>query len=276
MGFPTGTVADLEVHVRYVLHLAGACRGEPIMVERSRGRIRVQGVLGSAPRKAEIAQALAALDASGVMVVDLSTADETEADAALPAPAAGAEATPMLARGGILAEEAMARYLQAQGSRDPNRIREEITAFANRAFGLSQTAVLEAGALKHLAETWRPEQWSGLQPASRWLLELMFRDHSLALGMNLEELQQLLEPVFPSGSSVPAPSAEQAGSEFFEQIRGIHQLVAALFAGDPNSGSGDATTAAAGLLGRLRATTQGLPELQSRITAGLLDTSARR
>ncbi len=237
---PTVSLDDAEVEAQYVLHQLGACRGEEVAVGRSgAGRIRVSGIVNSTARKQEMQLALAQQ-----AQVDLELRSVEEVAAALQAH-----------QGQVPDSRAISVHSQ------PSPIERELkrhfasapegdggvaasVRFANSWLSRTQSAMLEAWALRRLADRYGPRAERNLRAFSTSLLTQMAADHNRELGAQLtllnREISPVLEEIFTlksqSVSAEPAADWAQNGSQKFTAVRRILSLTQALLAGD-NSGA---------------------------------------
>lgn len=98
-------------------------------------------------------------------------------------------------------------------------IDRQIVELSNQAVALALAASAEAGALRQLAERYPPLQTNELAPASRWLLEVMVRDHLGALRTQMDQSRALVSPIMSSleqGDSESAPAKKSPASDLFD------------------------------------------------------------
>ncbi|MCI0420347.1 MAG: hypothetical protein L0312_14165, partial [Acidobacteria bacterium] len=141
---------------------------------------------------------------------------------------------------------------QRQQARSVNA---QIVEFSNEAVSLSQSALTEAWALRHLAEWSEANRTSELRPQLKWLLEAMARDHTSVLKTNMSRCRSLLEPVLssiigplPEGEdaalALPLSLKKNSGWEarcrvLFSEVEQLDRLVRGLFADTGTAGYGE-------------------------------------
>jgi len=221
--------------------------GEPIEVAyvRSKGAagyLEVRGLVESEERKSELRTALAELASVQVRIRTAEEALKATSPEFRPADQATVstrEEALRLSSGRSPIQQEL-KELLAGG--------EGIAAFSTHAISLSQGALTHAWALRRLAERYSREEEIGLLPRSRWLLEIMTRDHRVALETGNRRMRALLEPVLKhvhnkfSLQGVPAPDPmnhsdadwRSVSLDAFETTDQIDKLARILFAGaDP-------------------------------------------
>jgi hypothetical protein len=232
----TVSLDDVEVEVQYFLHRLGACRGEEITVGRSAaGHIRVSGIVDSGERKRELQLALAEQ-----AQVDLELRSVEEVAAALPAHetvAATAHAMEVRSQG-IPIEDELKHYFASAPEGDGGLAAS--LRFANRGLSGVQTAMLEAWALRRLAEGYGPQRARDLRPFSISLLTQMVEDHNHELASQLARVRGEMAPVLAGIFGIkpravqPEPTAgwTQSALRTFGAVRRVASLTQALLAGD--------------------------------------------
>jgi hypothetical protein len=208
-----------EIEALMALHRVQACKGEPIQIRRAGQSLEIHGVVDSAGRKVEVVGALRGIPG---LHLDIRSAEEhLRQSPGSPAPAVETPQTPGGPAGGD----------DWQGKLPP-----ELLDVANRAVSLADDALIEAWALRRLAEAFPEDRMERLAPESRGVLETMLRDHAAALHRNLAETRSLLASVAPApgpGSAAALrsewPAAVQSLFAAVEQERGsVRELFANL------------------------------------------------
>jgi len=251
-------LADAEVEALFVLHRAKVCLGGRVSVVRSDAdRIAVQGVVESAERRDEI---LTGLQSIPWITTEIQTADDTLSPAPNPEGSAEvAESSPSMqvvtlgVQSGKLPIQDLLEEYFAQGHPGalpaPGDINHKITELSNRAVLLSESALDEAWALRHLTESVTTLKTDDLRPSLRYALEVMVHDHLTALQAQMGNSRQLLEPVLvalldrhrelavgPSaGNTFAVPDSENSNwisssHQLFATVEQIDRLTLALFA----------------------------------------------
>ncbi len=248
-------LVGLEMEVRYALHRLRICLGEPTEVvevtQNNVTHLEVRGLVETKVRKEALKSALAEFPS---VVVNLGTAEEAlKASSQRPEPQAST-ASPQQDNGLRLANRNLPIQSLLEGLFPPDRAannspaQQRVANLTTRAVSISQEALTEAWALRHLAERYSVGDSADLPPQSRWLLEVMFRDHMRDLQSETSSLENLLGPVLAktSGSSNDFgdtfPEAFDSTSQAWKRIvmsvffttQQINNLVQTLFAGsDP-------------------------------------------
>ncbi|HEY9284206.1 MAG TPA: hypothetical protein VIP46_12195, partial [Pyrinomonadaceae bacterium] len=186
----------LEVEVLRLLSQAGADLGEQITAARVGRDLRVEAIVETEQRKAEIMRALAPVLDNPSVKVDVKTAAEA-ARSGQPPPSVVEQVEPEEAR--IPADTELRRYLAGGADADM-----EIARFASRASSRSRRALQHAWALKRLAGRFSPRELRAMDAAAKQKWLRMVREHASAVRREGAALHQELRPVF-------SPAGEQAG-----------------------------------------------------------------
>jgi hypothetical protein len=228
-----------NIEVRYVLHRAGACLGEPIEItEDTAGYLHVSGLARTAGRKAELLDLLAQLESAPRFKVDIRTVEEAAIGDLPPSkplpPETHNSASPLPIQTHL--ERLVANRELSAGAR-----RQRIAELSNDAVSSSDAALAHAWALRRLAARYEYIPAATLRLQSRWLLEVMLRDHLTALRAAFSRLRELLDPLLTlANGELPAPPVREdfetanwraAGFTVFNNVRRMDMLVQALFAG---------------------------------------------
>jgi len=283
MAAPTASELDMtEVQIRFALHRARACLGEPIEVRRQPDGIRVQGVVNSTRRKETLEAALSAIGAPDFVTVDIRTLEDVAAGSIVPEGRSAQRQSLKVAPGRTPMEAALERYFReaAAGDETAPSVNMRVLQLTNEVVELSAALRDEAWALRRLATQYPPERTARLLSPARALLQEMLSDHTARLRVMGETLRDKLSPVFSFLGVAPAmPELRAAGpvpwqvaaDSIHREIVDFHRRVMVLFAGDrPAGGVADAGVArqedsAAHLLGTLLALSSGLSELETQI-----------
>lgn len=205
----------LEVEVLNLLNQAGANLGEQVSVARTpQGSLRVQAVVDTEERKAQILSALAPVMSERAVVLDVVTAVEAQRRKTQtqkpPSPTtvrqfeAGDDHVP--------ADTELRRHLRTQGRHD-EQLEAEVLSFSVRASTHSRNALQHAWALKRLVGRFSAREMDALDRASKIKWLSMVREHADAVRRETAALRQQLQPVFPpdrGGSPVISPGAPAA------------------------------------------------------------------
>ena len=236
-----------EIQAHYALHQLKACLGKPIHANRNAARgIEVGGLVETAEEREELRAALRALP--GVILKVQTVAEAMQATAAATlvpaeAPGASSEKHSVKVRSGP-----MPLRLPLQQYFSKNGLREEtadpVASLSNGAVTLSRNIMVEAWALRRLAERYRGNRKDNLPPYERLLLQNMVQDHMSSLRLGVEKTRHLLEPALSSlFSDEPASRGRLGGPmdsgrvwsetclDLFGRADEVRGIVDALFAG---------------------------------------------
>lgn len=209
---------EAETQALYALHRMGACTGEPVEVSREPGGgVIVRGLVETAERKEELDAALSDI---GLVAIKIQTPEEALATSNAPAsPAeesAPPEETPPFRIGLTKAVKADKIPIEPQLRAHFNRLRsasplsgqqseaasaetdEAITALSNQSVSLSEAALMEAWALRRLAEAYPRAKVDQLSPRGKLLLETMLTEHLAAFKLHADQYGALMKPVLSS------------------------------------------------------------------------------
>ena len=236
-----------EIQAHYALHQLKACLGKPIHANRNAaGGIEVGGLVETAEEREELRAALRAVP--GVILKVQTVAEAMQATAAATlvpaeAPEASSENHSVKVRSGP-----MPLRLPLQQYFSKNGLREEtadpVASLSNGAVTLSRDIMVEAWALRRLAERYRGNRKDNLPPYARLLLQNMVQDHMSSLRLGVEKTRHLLEPALSSlFSDEPASRGRLGGPmdsgrvwsetclDLFGRADEVRGIVDALFAG---------------------------------------------
>jgi hypothetical protein len=153
---------------------------------------------------------------------------------------------------------------------------QQIAQLTTRAVSLSQATLSHAWALRRLVERYGGRD-KALPARSRWLLEVMIRDHGAGLETGNRRLTELLVPVL-SAASAPYRAATgqpeasewtQASLDLFETANVIDQHVRVLFGGADPPRNGAGTPSDTQLITELLEAFQRLETTYAALTAGI-------
>jgi hypothetical protein len=121
---------------------------------------------------------------------------------------------------------------------------QRIIALSSQAVSLADSALADGFALRQLAERYRSAKTPPLEASSRWLLEVMIREHLQSLKSAAVRSRALLEPVLRSLETIngkadppgdeklpPAPDWPSQTLRLFGAVAQMERLTAFLFAG---------------------------------------------
>jgi hypothetical protein len=146
-------------------------------------------------------------------------------------------------------QDQLERYFTQEGDR--SGASKNLNAFTRQVVSQSQTAMDHAWALRRLAERYGSAQTEQSLPRSRWLLQVMVREHLAEFTKQARMTRELLQPVLasiagslqgsgrdgdPRVASVPAgPSLNGDWKDgvlrAFASVEELHRAVLGLFAG---------------------------------------------
>jgi hypothetical protein len=201
---PAPVVASpaLEVEVLRLLNQAGADMGEQISVTRTReGLLRVEGVVDSSQRKAEILSKLSSVASDPALRLEIETvADALKRQRSYPDSGGGAVE---IEGGGSLAnsipvDAELRRFYSVRGMKGAE-LEDSISQFANQALNRSAKIMQRAWALKRLAARFSSVDLDNLDPEARAKWLALIKRHAAALAQQSESLRRDLLPVFAAG-----------------------------------------------------------------------------
>ena len=205
---------ELEVEVLRMLNQVNALSGEQIALTRTpAGYLRVQGIVDTEERKAEIFRALGSVKNDPAVRVEI----ETAAVAAARQKSSGNTGTISLDSVAIQMDQAMPvgadlrRYLAQKGI-SSEQTEAEMKHFANQAQARARQMRRQALALKQLAEHFSAEDLRQMDAARREEWKGLLRERAQSVASEAETLTQQLEAIFPN-SRVSADGSLQINSE---------------------------------------------------------------
>jgi hypothetical protein len=101
------------------------------------------------------------------------------------------------------------KQIQSDGS---NTLDEKMVEISNQAIAHTRAASFQAWALRRLAQDYPPERVAGMSAKSKWLLEMMVQDHGRLLGVEINRLNMMLNPVLSSFAATGA-TGKDAGAQ---------------------------------------------------------------
>jgi hypothetical protein len=211
-------LSEAEIQAHYALHRMGACTGEPVEVSREPGvGVVVRGLVETAERKKELEAELRNIALVTVQIQMPEEAMETSSTSASPsAESTQPEESPPLRIGVTPAGKAEENPLEPELRAYFNRLRstsppsgqhsqaasatteEAITALSNQSSSLSEAALMEAWALRRLAEAYPKGKTGQLSPRGKLLLGTMLTEHLAAFKLHAGQYVALMQPVLSS------------------------------------------------------------------------------
>jgi hypothetical protein len=240
-----------EIEARHALHRAKADLGEQLEIVRETTGVVVRGLVETAERKVEVAEALRGLP---LVSAELQTADEaaraaTRKLAAAPAThavshpdqsnsAASTEIVinePTTATGNAL-QQRLTRHFAGRGAMSQEEQKAasvKAARWSSAAISASEAALAEAWALRRLAERYAPGRAGEMTPTSAGRLDELVRDHARELAAHARRLRGLLEPTLTSlardgapAAPSPSPSAASGGGHWSSHALAAFSVVA--------------------------------------------------
>ena len=198
--------AELEIEVTYLLNEIKANLGEQVSLTRTpAGSLRLEALVESESRKAQILSALAPVINNPAIRVEVSTVTEAaKRQQSSPRPADATVREVEVANGRVPADSQLRSYFASRLG-ESEAVDEESKRFANRAMNHSRNALLQAAALKRLVIRFSSEEIRELTPEARnkWLA--MIDQHARAYRREVQTLQSELKPIFQQSSPSTQP-----------------------------------------------------------------------
>jgi len=202
---------ELEIEVTDLLNRIKANLGEQVSMSRTvRGALRVEALVETEDRKAEMLRALGPIIGNPAVQVDVRTVAEAAQRQQQESRSRDATSQEVeVANSRIPADSELRAYFSARvvGS---DAVEQEIDRYAGRVMNHSRQALLQASALKDLVERFSPAEVQALSPEARdkWLG--MIREHAEAYRREVAALRQELTSVFGSRPGEGAGEANPA------------------------------------------------------------------
>jgi hypothetical protein len=199
--FSEAELLATEIQAHYALHQVKACLGKPIHASRNAaGGIEVGGLVETAEEREELRAALRAVPGVILKVQTVAEAMQATATATLvpaEAPGASSENHSVKVRSGPMPLRLpLQQYFSKNGLRGETA--DPVASLSNGAVTLSRDIMVEAWALRRLAERYRGNRKDNLPPYARLLLQNMVQDHMSSLRLSVEKTRHLLEPALSS------------------------------------------------------------------------------
>ena len=222
---------EAEVEVWWLLHRAGACRGEPIEVTTRGDHIVVHGLVASRKRRQELAATLKEGIGSQLIRIELRTAEDVTADSKPLASAISALQIASPPNRDLGFRRAVAAALRDAYPLDTaEEARHRLVGLANRAVRQAEDAIAEAWAIRRIGERFHGEESVNLSAHSRRLFETMVKEHLTTLHAHATELNSFLSPILfriaPEEHSLVTPL------DLFATVERLRVLVQTSLAGD--------------------------------------------
>lgn len=202
----SGEVAshELEVEVTFLLNQIKANLGEQVSMTRTTGGvIRVEALVETEGRKAEMLSALGPVLKHSAVRVDVRTvAEAVKQGQKETKPGEGTVQEIYVSNTRIPAESELRAYFSSRLVGN-DAIEREIDRYATRVMNHSRQALLQASALKRLVERFSPEDVRALSPEARSKWRGMIHQHARACRREVGALRQQLGTIFGARASNP-------------------------------------------------------------------------
>jgi len=266
------------VRAQHILHQQGVCLDGAIHVAQrpEQELVEIRGLVQPLHRKQELLNALQELAELPFVRVDLRTMEEAASLSSFPKAAPAPPDAEQAAQNQVVVRrqpslrDELGRYFLA---RSPNAkaARERAARFSSGALAKSRSALMEAWALRKLAERYPPEKFADLAAESREMIVQMRRDHRKALREKLDALRAHAAPVlagiadiegFPGIASPASPetggqpaaygSMSWSGTalDLFAEVKATDRLITTLLAGTETLADADEASPASMLNNR--------------------------
>lgn len=213
----TATV-ELEVEVLRLLNQAGADLGEQVSAKRKDGLLRIEGIVETDARKAEILRALEPVIDDPAVRVEIKTVAEAVVEERRQSGGAARSVTERKAEitsGSMAAESELRSHFKSD---------DEARRFAARMVSRSQRAMRHLYALRRLSHQFSAEELNRLSTEARAKWLALVRAHARSYRQEIAGLRQELQPVFfPSAPEAAAPD-EAALTDTSGVVRAIERL----------------------------------------------------
>ncbi|MBL8170956.1 MAG: hypothetical protein JNJ50_22555 [Acidobacteria bacterium] len=225
---PAVATAELELEALRLLQQANADTHEQIEVRRTAaGKLRIEGMLETDARKAELLQALSSLRTHPAIEIHLQTVAEAaqrlRAAPALPATAIEREEVTVTK---LPVDAELRRHFTARGVA-AEQIDDEIERFTAATLQRSRQMARHAGALRQLAGRFSAAQLQTLDAAGRAVWLSLLHSHARSLRDETLQLRASLAPVL-SGSGASINENNSINND--EDLRRVCERVAQLSA----------------------------------------------
>lgn len=217
---PATATADLEIEALNLLNQAGADTGEQVSVSRTKGVIRIDGLVETENRKRELINALAPIAKHPAVRISIMTVAE-----ALQKEQSRKQSESQ--KGQVTAER-----IETGNEEVPtkNQLRtyfgsdEAANNFAARMIGRSRNAMGRAAAMKRLTGQFTLAELKNLSPDAREKWLTLIRSHARAFQQEIAALRQDLTPVFGGGGSGVGARAIDDDTELIRAVNRLFEL----------------------------------------------------
>jgi hypothetical protein len=211
--------AELEVEVLRLLNQAGADLGEQVSAKRhSDGLLRVEGIVETEARKAEILSALAPVRNDTAVRVDIKTVAEALAEKrrqGRDAPRSATEQKVEIESGAVAAEAELRSYFKSD---------EEARQFAARMVSRSQRAMRHLYALRRLSNQFSAEELRALESEARAKWLSLIRSHARAYLQEASGLRRELQLIFSATAQSTGTQVGRAIDDPAEVVQAVERL----------------------------------------------------
>jgi DNA-directed RNA polymerase specialized sigma24 family protein len=218
---PSIATPELEVEAWRLLNEAGADTGEQITVTRtSEGRLKIDGLVDTETRKAELLRALAPIARQSSVHINILTVGE----------AVAREQGRSKSRD-LKSDEVTVQRLETSSEEFPAKQElrrhfgsdEEARRFAAQMINRSRRAMSHAAALKRLVSQFSLSELHTLAPEARTKWLTLIRTHARAFQQETTGLRQELSPIFFSGGGLGNVSGPNINDDS-ELVRVVFKL----------------------------------------------------
>lgn len=220
----------LEIELLERLNRVNALLGEQLSISStSAGTLRVEGVVETEERKAELLQTLNAVAAHPAVSLQIRTVAEA---AAQQNQSAAAERNlivqeAQVAQQAIPSETELRNYFSSRHGWTGERLAQEIQQFSSQICGRSSRARAHALALKQVADRFTPAQLQTLDQPTRERWRALLQQHAQAYRREIQQLRQQLQPVFPAAATTLAATGQIVREdELLSAIKRLFELAA--------------------------------------------------
>lgn len=220
-----------ELEVWWILHRAGACRGEPIEAGISGRKVKVTGIAPSNARQKHLIKLLSESSGHEWLRIEIASTEARLSKArAIPVEESMSEtqthAMPLTDHAAV-SRAAVAALRVAHPAEDDDRARQRLVQITRNSVHSVEEAITEAWAIRRLQERFAGVR---LAPQSRLIVEAMLREHLLALQADVSALGRTLNPIL-SHMTLISPD-DSSPETLFASVDRVRTLVEAAFAGD--------------------------------------------
>lgn len=234
-------LTSLEMEARYLLDRVGASLGEQITFARTAdGRVRIEALVDTDQRKADLRRALEPLANNAAIVMDLATVAEATQRAGGHAPSGPLVVTRFeLGASEMPAYQDLKRHFRESLGNGASEAEVErcVQQFATNMQTRADQPMRHAWALKRLVDRFSQSQLDAMDGPALEQWRLMISKHAREVQLETEKLRLALEPVFGGGFGNEKPgeigpgeiraSGDRRTEEVVRSVRLLFELVSA-------------------------------------------------